>query len=95
MPATVLIEGVLEAVAVAFTEEGEDVAACFVPDWIIGSNTLYSLSSFNSVVNMVIVIQIGLFYKVFTNKKSIVANTATKICSVIKIRALIIFPHVI
>ena len=35
MPAAVLVKGVLEAIAEAFLEEVEDVAASFVPDRMI------------------------------------------------------------
>ena len=83
MPATVLVEGMLKAIAVAFGEELEDVATCFVPDWIVCCYPLYAISCFYRIINMIVVIQISRLNQVFTDKESIITNATSKVSSVV------------
>ena len=72
MPSAVLVKGVLEAVAVAFCEEFEDVATCFVPNRRICHYPTGIFNSFNSIIYMIVVIKVGLLYKVFSNEKAVI-----------------------
>ena len=57
MPTAVRIEGMLEAVSVAFDEEVEDVTACFVPDWIASNRpSVRRENRFYGIINMVIIV---------------------------------------
>lgn len=95
MPAAVLVEGVLETVVVAFAEEGEDVATCFVPDRNIIHRYL-AHTGFLGVVYVVIVIQVCGFYQRLLDEETIVSNRGYLgfHCSA-KVRNSVILSHVV
>ena len=72
MPAAVWIESMLETVAVAFGEEGEEVAAGFVPDLVSCSDWI--TGCFNGIVDVVVVVEIGIHDPLSLDKESVVSD---------------------
>lgn len=97
MPSAVLVESVLESISVAFLKEVNDVATCFVP-YKAKRMDINSVTSFVSIVDVVIIIQISLLYQLSSDEEAIVTETLSNRINlelIYRMRQMVILSHVI